>query len=169
MNLLTAYTTPQEVRATLGVSSTELTDATLSLPIYVTHLEIELEEINPLVFTQMARISSIQVPDAPTALEAKFLATAKMFSAYAVAKHMLVSLPLFSVETLEDGKALFTRFNEAYADIKEGVEGMYSKLKYRLGLLLQQLEVNPVVVPEYIASLTSVTSTLAVDPVTDAT
>lgn len=169
MQLLTYYTSYDEVRAALGVSSTELTDLRLALPIYAVQLEYDLEAINPLVITQFQRIHDIDPPSGRTTLEAKFFATARLFSAYAVAKHLLVSLPMFSVEKLEDGKAGFTRFNDAYQDMRDGVDAMYVNLMYRLGLLLQELEGTPVEVPAYGATITSVTSPLSVDPVTDAT
>lgn len=166
MNLLNQYTSYQEVRATLGVSSTELTDATLALPVYATLLDIDLEGVSPSVVVQFDRISAITAPGAPTAAESKFLATVRLFAAYAVSRHLMVSLPMFSVQKLEDGKAHFIRFNEAYSDLKDGLDAMYISLRYRLGVLLQQIDPTSGGVPAYEGGVTSVTAPLAIDPVT---
>lgn len=169
MNPLIHYTTYQEVRATLGVSTTELTDATLALDLYATVLDMELDAVNPLVITQFDRITAIEAPATPTPLEAKFAASVRIFAAYALAKHLVSTLPLFSVKQLEDGKANFDRFDDAYADLKEDIEAMYMNFRARVGLLLSQLETTPVVLPEPVSLITSVTAPLAVDPVTGAT
>ena len=123
------YTTYDEIRAILGVSSDDLEDATLDLQIYDNYLTMELEDVN------------INIPDAfstaytapsPTAAQLRFLQATSMFAAFAIARQLTTSLPLFAAKQETDSKASGTRFDNAYKDTIASVQKEYGRMRNRL-------------------------------------
>ena len=161
MDVLT-LTSPAEVRAALGVSSTELPDHLVTLSMHSTVLSLAFENTHARLEPLCQELK--EEPD-PTPLQAKFLKLAKLFATYALADHLLASLPLFSVNRLADGKAEFARAPDAYEDVRAGVEGYYNMLRGRILALLTLLEPNTELVPE-VTPVISRAVGLAVDPVT---
>ena len=124
------YTTPDDIRAALGVSAKDLKDATLALAIYSSHLEIDLEGISPTLPATYDAILNKTPPLTPE--EERILSTAQFFATYSVAKHLSVSLPIFAPKQIADGKASLQRFDNPYKDMIAGVNQMYDAARNRL-------------------------------------
>lgn len=126
---LTTYTSAQEVRAVLGVSSTELPDLVLALPIYETAFLERLDSIDTGVITLLD--SLIAAPPTGTN-EIRFVRVAKLYIAYSVALQALTALPMFSVKSLTDGKAEFQRQNDVIEQLTNSVTKMWGSLRSTL-------------------------------------
>ncbi len=118
---LTDYTTYSEVRAAIGVSVDEVPDATLALPMYAEALLMDLEEIDTVndLPGDFATVAAKDIA-ARTDTEQKFFAAVGLYAPYSVVKLMASSLPLFSVKSLTDGKAGFSR--DSTAPYKEALK-----------------------------------------------
>lgn len=126
---LIAYTTYDDVRAALGVTDTELEDATLALTTYEDALVSEFEDIS---MTLKSTLDATLAKATPTEDEERFLRYARLFSAYTVAKLLTASLPMFGPKTITDGKAKIDRFNDPYRDTVKDVTAQYDKWRSRL-------------------------------------
>lgn len=129
---ITAYISYAEIRAVLGVSSTELSDTVLAQTQWETLLILALEDVNvgiPALFTTVAAITT---NPSKTADQQRFYDLTKLFAGYAVARALLVSLPLFSVMQLTDGKAEFQRQAGIFDEVKIGVEALYRAIREKL-------------------------------------
>lgn len=124
------YTTYDDIRAALGVSSDEIEDATLSLSVYEFGLLAELEEIDPTLheaFTTVAEVCG------RTEEEERFFQATSLFATYAVALQATAALPLFSPKDISDGKATVSRYADSpYKEVIKRVEQQYSRCKSRL-------------------------------------
>lgn len=157
------YTTYADVRAILGVSSTELPDRTLELNTYSFQADLALTDIYASLPTLFA---TIKANTAPTDTEKTLENVVILYYGYVVAKVLLSALPMFSVKTLDDGRASYSRQNDVFSDVRDGVDAALSALKTRLVALINTL------VPGAIAGAASAVRThvlsvpLAIDPVT---
>ena len=132
MTLLT-YTTHSEVRAVLGVSATEMPDKVLSHPMYDLQVVLALESVAegiPTLFNTLLAVSS----NALTSDQKRFTGLVGLFAPYAIAKHLLSSLPMFAVQALTDGRAGFDRNTDAsiYDKVKADVSASLSDIKLML-------------------------------------
>lgn len=160
------YTTYAEVRAVLGVSATELSDTVLSQTQYGTVLSMDLMDISTSVPTLYTTISAI--PEVSrTANQQWFYDLTRLTAAYAIARNLLTSLPLFSVSRLTDGRAEFERQKDIFAEVRESVNAMYSKLAKKLAELLLVLEPTAIVFAE-VTQIYTLSIGLGTDPVTNA-
>lgn len=129
MALLT-YTTYDDIRAALGVSSDEIEDATLSLALYELNLISEFEDIDLTLESTYATVSALS---SRTEVQERFLQATRLFSTYAVAYQATTSLPLFSPKDISDGKAVVSRYADSpYKEVIKKVEQLYGKYKSRL-------------------------------------
>lgn len=160
---LADFTSHDEIRAALGVSEEELEDATLSLPLYEFSLTAAFEEVSLTLVTSFKALPA--VPSTWTAEQVRFNSAVRMFATYAVARHLTISLPLFSPKEISDGKAHTTRYAvDPYKATIKAILGEYETTKARLTSALAALT----------SSTTSVAPTRpwmlavrpAVDPVT---
>ena len=110
---ITEFTSYADVRAALGVSEDDLEDGTLELDLYADMLEVEFEDVSATFLTTYA---AAQATDTPTEAQARFLKATRLFSTYAIAKHLTASLPLFAAKDVTDSKATVTRFDSPYRD-----------------------------------------------------
>ena len=129
MTAITEYVSYSEVRATLGLSSTELSDTVLSLQLYADQAELALEDVDSGL---VALYASTKALGTHTADQSKFLRVTRLFVAYKLAQVLCTSLPLFSVKSLKDGKAEFTRNEVVYNEMLESINTMLEDLKMRL-------------------------------------
>lgn len=106
---LTTYCEFAEVRSALGVNDLELKDLVLSLPVYEMGL---LREFNKISTSLSAAFSSVLAKDlaSRTENESALYDAVRLFSVYAVAKQVGVSLPSFAPKDIGDGKATVSRF-----------------------------------------------------------
>lgn len=159
--MLNDFTTCDEIRAVLGVSDEEIEDSTLLLPMYSTVLELALAEVNTdLEVLYLAAKASATPSDG----EKKLVDVVSVFSAYAIANHLLTSMPLFAPQRITDGRAEVGRVSDPFEGVREGVTSYLQLLKGRLNKLLELLgqTVTPGIVRTYIGI-----SKLAVNPVTN--
>jgi hypothetical protein len=135
-----------EVRAALGVSQDEIKDTTLSLNLYDFNLVSELESISlNLIAAYMAQVA-VTPSSSWTAAQTRFVQSTKLFAAYAVAKQLTVSLPMFGPKEQSDGKASLVRFAQ-------------DPYKATIASVVQQYETFRVKLAETYAALQSTTAT----------
>lgn len=129
---LTTYCEYNEVRSTLGVNSDELTDAVLGLPVYEMGL---VRELNKLSTSLTAAFSAIYAKDtgSRTTTESELYDAVRLFSVYAVAKQVGVSLANFAPKDVGDGKASISRYSgEPFEKVMDRVESYYTSLRIDL-------------------------------------
>lgn len=119
---LTAYCSLEEVRAALGVTDIELSDAVLSLPVYEIGLVRELNKVSASLLAAFSTVSAI--PDNVRTPEQDSLHDAvHLFSVYACARQVGFSLGVFAPKEVGDGKATMTRFSsDPYKDTLDRVD-----------------------------------------------
>ena len=127
---ITAYTTYDDIRAALGVSSDEIEDATLSLDIYELNLTSEFEDISLSLASAYATVAALT---SRSDVQERFYQATRLFSAYAVAYQATSSLPLFSPKDISDGKATVSRYADSpYKAVIAQVKTLYEKFKGKL-------------------------------------
>lgn len=130
------YTTYADVRAALGVTPEELEDATIELGLYSDNLEVELEEID----TGLAGVYvTTKALASPTSTQDKFLQAVRLFSTYAIAKHLTSTVTLFAPKDITDGKAAVARIADPYKTVKADVIAQYDRFRTRLTSLFAQV------------------------------
>lgn len=160
MPALTDFTTYDDIRAVLGIAPEELEDETLALPRYLKELQFLIGDIEP---TLEATYTTLVGQTTRTPQEQKVVDVLQVFSAYAVAKNLLTSLPLFSPQRVQDGRAEQQRFNDPFQDLRDGVDSSYLSMLARLKTAIEAIGLSPAgtVTRSYFS-----TSTIATDPVT---
>lgn len=141
MTTLLDYTTPQSVRAILGVAETELTDIDVSTPDFTMAFEMEMSDVDGgvgAVLTQYTAINGVQV-NARTADQTQFYNAVRLVAAYSIARQLLGSAPMFAPQTISDGKAQNQRVANPYERLAGGVQAGYSRFLAILKASLQRL------------------------------
>lgn len=124
------YTSYDEVRALLGVSSDELEDGTLALPVYATNLEAELRDIKVSLPTDYQSIHALTTRSAE---QQWFYDIARFYAAHVVARQLCTSLPLFSPREISDGKANVVRFAQnPFQTTIDRIDDQYNVARRRL-------------------------------------
>jgi hypothetical protein len=160
---ITAYTSYDEVRAVLGVSTDELEDSTLALALYDYGLQAELNDISATLSSEFAAVAAI-ILASRTTVQQWFFQTAQIFAAYSVAKQAGSGLPLFGPKDISDGKATVSRFADApYKAVIKSVGEEYNKAKVRLESAYAQLNSSS---STTVARSYMKVSSLSTDPVT---
>jgi hypothetical protein len=161
---LTPYCENAEVRATLGVNAIELPDAVLNLPIYAIGLVRELNKVAPSLPASFSAISGKPTGDRSEAEQAVLDAT-KLFSAYASARQVGVSLASIMPKDVGDGKASVSRFADApYKETLSRIEAMYLASRASLITSLGELAQTPAAAAR--TPLAFIAATRSYDPVT---
>lgn len=158
------FTSYDDIRAALGVSDEELSDETLSLPVYEQALLVEFDDIDlTLADTLIAALDS----ETPNDAQKRFIRAGQLFATYAVAQQLTSSLPLFAPKSLGDGKANMSRFADSpYRDTVRKICAMFDKYKVHLSDALQKLNSGTyVATPRNLFAI----SGLDTDPVTNGT
>lgn len=165
MTLLT-YTSFQEVRAVLGVSATELTDATLMQPMWGTTVVLALEDVVLEIPATYDAVASLPVK---TADQKRFTALVELFAPYAIAKQALTSLPLFAVQSLTDGRAGFQRSSNAtiYDDLRSDVQAAMADIQARLKACYYRMTGLSDTTTANVMPVLTVASPRGLDPVTN--
>ncbi|VTU32254.1 hypothetical protein H4CHR_02975 [Variovorax sp. PBS-H4] len=161
---LTPYCENAEVRAALGVNSIELPDAVLNLPIYQIGL---VRELNKVASSLPASFSAANAKpsDQRTEAEKALLDATKLFSAYASARQVGVSLASMMPKDVGDGKATVSRFADApYKDTLARLEAMY--LAARSSLLASLAELNQTDIATAVTPIAFIAGKRSYDPVT---
>ena len=130
---LTDFASYDEIRAVLGVSDEELENGTLALPMYLKLLQMEFGDMEP---TLEAQYLAAKGSASPTAEEQKLVDVVSVFSAYAISKNLLTSMPLFAPKRITDGRAETDRVTDPFEGVREGVNSTYQTLKARVLIAL---------------------------------
>ena len=130
---LTDFASYDEIRAVLGVSDEELENGTLALPMYLKLLQMEFGDMEPTLEVQYLAAKSSA---SPTAEEQKLVDVVSVFSAYAISKNLLTSMPLFAPKRITDGRAETDRVTDPFEGVREGVNSTYQTLKARVLIAL---------------------------------
>jgi hypothetical protein len=116
--LITDYTSYEDIRTTVGLSSDELPDALLDYEIYANVLQLSLRKVSlpstsPGTGTLDAQFIVIADKDetARTVLEQELYNLTRIFSTYTVALEVAVSLGTRTPKTESDGKRTISRFS----------------------------------------------------------
>ena len=137
---LTDYTTYAEVRAVLGVSNKDISDATLGLPIYVSRLEESMLGVHENLLDKYTLLKAQDSTTTPyTKLETRFLNAVQVYAAYQVGAILLASAQMFSLKRVTDGRAEGERFSDPFALLREDVNTVLADLKTSLQDLLGKL------------------------------
>lgn len=140
--VLVDFTTYGDIRAALGVSTDEIEDTTLALDVYLFNLMAEFDdmEASPLEAYEAIRETD---PEQMDPAELRLFRATRVFSTYAVAKQLLVSLPMFGPKEISDGKASVTRFSgDPYKETTKRVETQYERALARLASALAALQAS---------------------------
>jgi hypothetical protein len=129
---LTTYCDFAEVRSTLGVNDSELKDQVLGLPVYEMGLVRELNKVSTSLNAAFSALYA-KTRSERTAEESNLHDAVRLFSVYAVAKQVGVSLANFAPKDISDGKASVGRFSGTpFETVLDRIDGMYSSLKEEL-------------------------------------
>jgi hypothetical protein len=161
---LVDFTSYDDIRAALGVSTDEIQDSTISLPLYDLNLKSEFEDVSLTLEQDFVDLVAT-APTGWTAAEERFVRYTQLFSTYAVAKHLTDSLPLFSPKEISDGKAMQTRFAlDPYKATILSVKDRYDRYRARLVAAYEAVQAGsaaPTTARPYFAALAPTS-----DPVT---
>ena len=162
--MLTEFTSYEEIRAVLGVSPEELEDVTLSMPLYEQLLKLEIESVGVGIVAAFQTVSVLS-PPARTAPQQLLYDVARLYSAYAIANHLLTSLPYFGELRIQDERAQKERVSDPYEKTKIGVQAWLANLRLRLSAAFVAV-VGGTAVSRTVRTLTVATG-IALDPVTN--
>lgn len=123
------YTSYDEVRAALGVTVSELSDDTLSLPLYEDNLLTDLDDIDDQL---AATFATTQIEPVPTDAQTRFLRVTRLFATYSLAKALSTTLPMFGPKAVEDGKARMERFADPYKATIASIAAEWEKWRGRV-------------------------------------
>lgn len=119
---ITAYTTYDDVRAVLGVSSKDLADATLALHWYSDALDEALDEVSPNLAQAFADASAATTPSAE---QVRLIRSVRTFAATVVAKTATTAVRMFAPQHITDGKAAMSRFTDPIKELVKDIDAKY--------------------------------------------
>lgn len=161
---LTKYVQYDEVRAALGANGEELVDSVLDLPVYEMGLVRELNKISTSLPAAFSTVNDIGETSRTDLQEALFNAS-RLFSVYAVARQVGVSLASFLPKDITDGKAAVGRFTGApYEETMQNVEQMMAVTRADLVTAYAKYAGNDVLVVA--PAISFIASQRSTDPVT---
>ena len=158
------YTSPTSVRAVLGISVKEVSDATVTDTVYLTTLLEALYALSPDLSTDF--LAAAAAPS-PSAAQKRFVLLVETFCAYTAAVALIPSLPLAAPQIITDGKTSVNRVANPYERL---LPALNASLAYiRANLMAAYAEVAPGISPLAPVRRTMVLNVgLSVDPVTGA-
>lgn len=157
------YTSPNSVRAVLGISVKEVSDTVITDNVYLTGL---LEALRAVSLTLAADYRALKaLSGTRTADEARFLLLAETFCAYVVAIQLTPNLPMSAPQIITDGKSEQGRIANPYLLLLPNLTA--SLALFKANLLDAYAGINPAIPKTAKTRRTMVLgSGLAVDPVT---
>lgn len=165
--ILSQYTTPDEVRALLGVSSRELADTVIQLPHWTLAVEQELLDVDGgagAVLTQFDTIYAIAA-GSRTAAQTQFFKVLTMYVAYSMGHQLIQRADVFSPQNITDGKAAIQRLADRFDKLRPAIDGGMQRLLARVKDAL--LALNPSAIVAAATSRIMFASVgLGTDPVT---
>lgn len=161
--MLADFTTPDEIRAILGVAESELPDVVIELPLYQRQLAFDLADIAPAI---AADYLALPLVGSRSIAQQLFYDCMQVYSAYAVSAILVLNVKMFAPQVITDSKTTLQRAQtDPWADTRGAVEAGYRLMKARLKVAYAG--VAPSVVLTSQATLTGMIGVgLAADPVT---
>lgn len=161
---LSDFTTYDDIRAVLGVSTDELEDTTIALSVYSVGLEADLRSLRVSFLSDHAAVKAVAEGSRTDAQE-WFLRCSTSFATYSMAAQLSDSLPMFAPKDITDGKASVGRFAaNPYERTLEAIRARYTETRNQLQAALEAaVPVSTVVVTSF---RPSILTGRPVDPVT---
>ncbi len=157
------YTSYDEIRAILALTDEELADGVLALPIFVTELVEDLYAVDPGINDLYLQYSTTF--SNPPEIR-RFVRLVRAYSAYVVSMQLTESLPLLAVQSENDARAAYKKFDNPFDDITMMVGANYLKTQQYMVDAYNAVTSTPVAQP--VTTWTMVGSIgIAVDPVTN--
>lgn len=125
------YTTPDSVRALLGVSSKELKDATITDVVYLTTLLEKLEEVTP-GFADIYAAARDAEPR--TSQENRLVLLVQSFCGYEVALALIPAMPLLAPQTISDGRSEIARVDNPFTALEPDLTAARDYIRMRMKL-----------------------------------
>ena len=136
------YTSYDQVRAVLGVSSHELSDDTLGLDLYSNLLMVRLMSITGTIAgasgSLLTLVQAVKLKSAPTTEEQMLLALVPPLATHMVAESCLSGLSLFALKSETDGESIQTRFSSeaTFREVGDSVRQAINSLLAQVDRLL---------------------------------
>jgi hypothetical protein len=164
---LTTYCEFDEVRSALGVNNLELSDSVLSLPVYEMGLIREFNRISPSLTAAFSAVRAI-ASASRTATQNALYDAVHLFSVYAAARQVGVSLPNFAPKDVNDGKASLSRFaGEPFERVLTRIDNYYAETRESARQALEVYSGSASATTPSLAPVPAfLASTRAYDPVT---
>lgn len=163
--MLTYYTSYDQVRAVLSVTDEELEDHTLALPVFEYNLHQQFADVGDGVHDKYLALLANSATW--TADERRFVNIAQVFSTYGVAVQLLDSLPLLAVQSEQDARAQYQRFEKPFERVEAAVRSAFQVSKANLLKVYNLIATTPLnAVPT--TRRFSGSAGIALDPVTNA-
>lgn len=156
------YTTADSVRAVLGISVKEASDAMVEDTVYLTGL---LEALYALSTTLAADYKTARDASTRSAKQVRFVLLVQTFCSYTVALQLIPNLPLSAPQQITDGKTAMNRAANPYEHLKPQLAT--SLAYFKVNMIEAYAAVNSAItVPVATRRTMVVGSGLATDPVT---
>jgi len=162
--MLTQYTTFDEVRAVLGVSDEELEDEVLVQPFYERQLIIDIEDVDAGIPDAFDTVSAIPYASR-TKVQKRFYDLVQLFSAYAIGRTLLMSMPYFAELRVQDGRSEKQRVKDPFEFTRDGVQAGF--VAARQSLLAAYAAATGGSVTTRVTRTLLTSTGLATDPVTN--
>ena len=165
--MLTDYTSYDQVRAVLSITDDELEDQTLALPVFEYNLVQQFYDTTSSDVVHDKYIALMTAGSASwTTDEKRFVDVAQVFSTYGVAVQLLDSLPLLAVQTEQDARAQYQRFEKPFERVDALVRSAFQTARTKLLTLYNLIAGVPVTVPSFSRTYSG-SAGLPLDPVTN--
>jgi hypothetical protein len=156
------YTTANSVRAVLGISVKEASDAVIEDPVYLTGV---LEVLYDLSTTLVIDYSGARDASPRTDKQTRFVLLVQTFCAYTVALQLIPNLPLLAPQIITDGKTAINRVANPYENLRPSI--VASLAYFKLNLIEAYAAINSAIAVPTPKRRTMVAGVgLATDPVT---
>lgn len=138
--MLRDFTSPDEIRAILGIAESELPDAVIELPLYERLLEFDFSDINSGIEAAFFALPDV---DTRSSGEQLFSDCLQVYSAYAVAQLLVINVKMFAPQTITDSKTTLQRAgSDPWLDTRTAVGSGYNLMRQRLIKAYQALFPN---------------------------
>lgn len=158
------YTTADSVRAVLGISVKEASDAVVEDTVNLTNM---LEALYSVSTTLAADFRKAAAAAPRSDKQTRFVLLVQTFCAYAVALQLIPSLPLLAPQQITDGKTAVNRVDNPYEHLKPSLQA--SLTYFKANMIEAYAAINSAVTVPTATKRTMVTSVgLGTDPITGA-
>lgn len=163
--MITDYTSYDAVRAVLGVSSEEIEDSVINLPMYETLLAEDLLDLSSSIQADFITTRDIAAAT-QTAIEKRFVKIMQTYASYQVASTLLGSVAMFAPKDVTDGKASMARVSDPFKTLKADVMASLVYIRTRL-LTAYEAYSGSYTVPVAVSRVFISSTGLSIDPVTN--